>query len=377
MNKLLVRILILLYISFTFTLKLLAQELPVLWEDHFDDEDSLARKNVGWIYYSGQDVKGQIIEQRNGELFMESGSYLSILGVAAVVTNGIPEIKLDENGIPTPETEALLLRDNYSAPNQILNFKFKFIRLTNANLIIGTRLTTDSLKIDLDVTAVAGYALLINPQEKSMKLGRYDSGLQVLVPESWTYFDSTQYEFEIEVYYRIKWYLHEGELKLKIWEGEPEDESETWLLDANDPTPRVKGTFTLFGLLGSAPEPGQGDRMTIDDVVLTRTTPTAVNLRNQGRPVNRLCLTHNYPNPFNSSTTIRFDLPASGPIKLAIFNLDGQLVRILTDGTLQAGTHRIGWNGLDEQGKSVASGIYLYQLTNGLLTVTRRMLLLK
>ncbi|MDZ7262646.1 MAG: hypothetical protein ONB05_11145, partial [candidate division KSB1 bacterium] len=57
----------------------LAQEYPILWQDHFDDDDLLALKNVGWLY-DAKNIQGQITEQRNGELFVQAGKY-SIFGI--------------------------------------------------------------------------------------------------------------------------------------------------------------------------------------------------------------------------------------------------------------------------------------------------------
>ena len=70
----------------------------------------------------------------------------------------------------------------------------------------------------------------------------------------------------------------------------------------------------------------------------------------------------NYPNPGNPSTVINFHLPESKHVNLAIYNLMGQRVRILIDENRQAGSHAIVWNGKNDQGTDVSSGIYLYSL---------------
>lgn len=92
-------------------------------------------------------------------------------------------------------------------------------------------------------------------------------------------------------------------------------------------------------------------------------------------------LHQNYPNPFNPSTTITFEIPnaANGAVaaKLVIYNLLGQVVRTLVDKPLSAGQYRVQWDGRDEQGRLLSSGVYLYQLKAGSLTQTRRMILLK
>ncbi len=88
-------------------------------------------------------------------------------------------------------------------------------------------------------------------------------------------------------------------------------------------------------------------------------------------PVN-ISLSQNYPNPFNPSTAITFDLPVSGPVRLVIYDLLGRMVDIPVDGNLDAGGHKISWDGKDRP-----SGVYFYRLITSDETVTRRMTLLK
>ena len=90
-----------------------------------------------------------------------------------------------------------------------------------------------------------------------------------------------------------------------------------------------------------------------------------------------LHLAQNYPNPFNSSTSIRYVLPKNDFVRLAIYNISGQLVRTLVKGEEFTGTHTVSWNGMDEQGRSISSGIYFYCLETGNLKSTGKMLLLK
>ncbi|MGH7595825.1 MAG: FlgD immunoglobulin-like domain containing protein, partial [bacterium] len=84
----------------------------------------------------------------------------------------------------------------------------------------------------------------------------------------------------------------------------------------------------------------------------------------------------NYPNPFNPSTTIRFNLPQAAPVKLAIVNRLGQTVRVLLDGKIAGGEHVMQWDGLDNDGFSVPSGVYLYRLESGGEVQTRKLILL-
>jgi len=71
---------------------------------------------------------------------------------------------------------------------------------------------------------------------------------------------------------------------------------------------------------------------------------------------------HNYPNPFNPQTTIRYVLPSVEKVSLCIYNIKGQKVKTLIQETLPAGKHSVIWDGRDSNGKRVASGVYFYKL---------------
>jgi hypothetical protein len=85
----------------------------------------------------------------------------------------------------------------------------------------------------------------------------------------------------------------------------------------------------------------------------------------------------NYPNPFNPTTEISYQLPEAAHVTLAIYNIEGQQVRTLVDGVVGAGEHVVEWNATSDAGQRVASGVYLYRLTAGDYTESRKMLLLK
>ena len=85
----------------------------------------------------------------------------------------------------------------------------------------------------------------------------------------------------------------------------------------------------------------------------------------------------NYPNPFNPVTTISYSLPEDSQISISIYNIKGQKVKTLVTGTQPAGSYNVTWNGKDESGKDVTSGIYFYKLRTQNNETTRKMLLLK
>jgi hypothetical protein len=86
-------------------------------------------------------------------------------------------------------------------------------------------------------------------------------------------------------------------------------------------------------------------------------------------------LAQNSPNPFNPSTRIAFALPVEGKVELRVFNMLGQLVRVLVDEHLPAGTHSVAWDGRDESGTNVPGGVYLCVLRANDFRATRKMVL--
>ncbi|MCG3118128.1 MAG: hypothetical protein ALAOOOJD_00267 [bacterium] len=117
---------------------------------------------------------------------------------------------------------------------------------------------------------------------------------------------------------------------------------------------------------GSLPGPGNLPKTAGDEEVASEQSP-----------VTSYELAQNYPNPFNPTTTINFALPEAGEVTLAIYNIYGQLVRQLVAGQMTAGRHSVMWNGKNERGQQVASGMYLYVLKAGEFTAHRKLVLMK
>jgi hypothetical protein len=101
------------------------------------------------------------------------------------------------------------------------------------------------------------------------------------------------------------------------------------------------------------------------DLTATGSTPAAMSLA------------ANYPNPFNPKTSIRFSLAKTGPAELQVFDAAGRLVRQLLSGTSAAGEHVVTWDGRDDAGAPMSSGLYFYRLSAEERNETRKMLLLK
>ncbi len=91
----------------------------------------------------------------------------------------------------------------------------------------------------------------------------------------------------------------------------------------------------------------------------------------------KFALLQNYPNPFNASTTISYLLPITGEVNLTIYNLLGQTVRTLVQGRQSSGSYIIIWDGKNQDGSSVSSGIYFYKLKMENFNQVRKMIFIK
>ncbi len=107
---------------------------------------------------------------------------------------------------------------------------------------------------------------------------------------------------------------------------------------------------------------------------LTFGTPQEAEFR-MGVPVpEEYALDQNYPNPFNPETTIKYQLPEAGKVVLKIYNVIGQEIRTLVNEEKEAGYHNIRWDGMDNKGVSVSSGVYIYRLQVGNFVRVKKML---
>jgi hypothetical protein len=143
---------------------------------------------------------------------------------------------------------------------------------------------------------------------------------------------------------------------------EPQGEAVAWAADAT-------GYYTLSERSGSGSLPAPL-------YFYSRLEPTAVVERNTGIP-GPLQLGQNYPNPFNSDTAIRFSLLKPDAVELAVFNLAGQKVATLVKGYRAAGQYKVIWDGRDELGRELATGMYFYRLQTGNGIQTKKSLLLR
>ena len=125
----------------------------------------------------------------------------------------------------------------------------------------------------------------------------------------------------------------------------------------------------------SYPEPGVSARaMVLRDVLLKFGTIPGPAI---GVPEAGVFTAKNYPNPFNPKTTIEFNLPQRGHVTLKIFNVRGELVNTLVDEVRSADKYTVVWDGTNERGGRVSSGVYFYELKAGGESRIEKMALVK
>jgi hypothetical protein len=88
-------------------------------------------------------------------------------------------------------------------------------------------------------------------------------------------------------------------------------------------------------------------------------------------------LLQNFPNPFSPATVVRYSVPTDGPVSVVIYDVQGRRVRTLADGFKSAGSYEDEWDGRDDSGQQVTSGVYFYQLNVGGTTQAKKMIRLR
>jgi len=94
-------------------------------------------------------------------------------------------------------------------------------------------------------------------------------------------------------------------------------------------------------------------------------------------PVLATTLKGNYPNPFNPTTTISYSVRENTPVSIEIYNVKGQKVRNLVKSVKEAGEHTVVWNGTDDNGRAVSSGVYYFKMNAGKYSSTKKMIMMK
>jgi len=163
-------------------------------------------------------------------------------------------------------------------------------------------------------------------------------------------------------YYTVYRQVNNGLLEKLNYTTDPEYVDNA-IVRTNDYTYTV--TATDFGLN----ESGQAEPVNVPKIIVNGIEATDL--------PTEFALKPNYPNPFNPETTIEFALPEASKVNLKIYNLTGQLVRELVANDYPAGYQKVIWDGRDQYGKNVGSGVYIYTLKAGSFSQTRKMILIR
>jgi hypothetical protein len=135
------------------------------------------------------------------------------------------------------------------------------------------------------------------------------------------------------------------------------------------------GTYTL-NVTHPNYEPFEFRNVVINEEIMDLRVNLQVSETDETQPL-EISNLKNYPNPFNPSTTISFQMRKTEAVNLSIYDIKGRKIITLIDNTLNPGHHEIIWNGINSNNESVGNGIYFYRISTPTLTLTKKMLLLK
>jgi hypothetical protein len=234
--------------------------------------------------------------------------------------------------------------------------------------------------ISRDVEFGLGSANLINEIEITWPSGAVDSWTDVVVNKFFVATEGTSLHVLPVFITRFEGDARDGGIELR-WTVRSDEAIRGYrvyrrgLSEARERIVRLVAANAV-SYLDRAVEPGTSYEYTLGVVEAdgkeTRSQSIELRARHFG-----LSLQQNFPNPFNPTTNIHFTLPARTGVRLAVYDVGGQLVSILVDEPRAAGPHSATWNGTNAAGEPVASGIYFYRLETRRETLTRKMILLK
>jgi len=120
------------------------------------------------------------------------------------------------------------------------------------------------------------------------------------------------------------------------------------------------------------------DGFYVDDIfIYADTVVTSVEKSDNNTLPRKYSLLQNYPNPFNPQTTISYELPKDGNVRVEVYSILGELITTLVDRDQHAGRYQIVWNGLNAKGTQVSTGVYFYKIKSGSFTDVKKMILIK
>jgi len=283
---------------------------------------------------------------------------------------------------------------NYVQYNKFINDKIIIYNQSNSNLFLGNHISDCDTAITID-DCVGNVFESDTIENCDFHLVLKNNSDAIFVG---TIFDSAKVRLEdSESQLTVKWFL---DLLFVDENDNPLGEVEIKIFDKNDnllitDTTNVDGKIDTQALTSYIKEKNlltsfspfriEIDIPDYDPVFIDlngnmaiKINPSGVVGLNKKSPLPiKYTLSQNYPNPFNPSTRISYELPGRLPVSLKIYDINGRLVRILVNEQQNAGKKIVQWDGKDQLGKIMTSGIYFYQLEAGPFKQIKRMLLLK
>ena len=124
---------------------------------------------------------------------------------------------------------------------------------------------------------------------------------------------------------------------------------------------------------------GTIDTIRVGDInkIYFELNPTSIDENKIPNIADSFILLPNYPNPFNPSTIIQYDIPKVGIVEISIYDISGKLIKTILNQSQAAGLHKVHWDGRNEAGEKVASGIFVYTVKFDKICLSKKMILLK
>ena len=139
----------------------------------------------------------------------------------------------------------------------------------------------------------------------------------------------------------------------------------------------AEGNGNLVNLRFKSKVNGETPDIQLADILLGNSNNELTKLANVANMPDEFKLSQNYPNPFNPETNIRFQLPEASKVTLKIYNILGQEIKTIINKNLGAGYHSMKWDGTNNIGLKVSSGVYIYRIKAGSFTAAKKMVFLK
>jgi len=187
---------------------------------------------------------------------------------------------------------------------------------------------------------------------------------------------SVAYTYSLDTWYYAELEKKEGFIVLRLY-----DESQN-IIEETDPVSidsvNAMDDPVEFLYVGEPHTDDYEGDVRIDEITLLEVDDDeAVGDGTRGNRPEGFWLSQNHPNPFNPTTTIKYKLGWRSHVSITVYNVMGERVKLLVDEVMPRGPHSIGWNGTDADGKAVSTGIYLYRISVGDWSESRKMMLLK